>query len=201
MNRDLLVKTLKLHVETAQSLRELSRHNINFQIWRDKTRETLERAFGPQSELVRKFCSIKYHLPPTVLEEESHDLAEIRQAYLTGLDKAVAVLKESINALSESADAQEKAGCLLDCDSENHLSFQEIVSYIDQTIFSQDEQKGIKAELQEIYDSLNKKKLDKEKVRLHKSRLVSIFNSMAGKTGAILFLCQFSQVLEIVNIL
>ena len=198
MNRDLLVKTLKLHVETAQSLRELSRHNINFQIWREKTRETLERAFGPQGEMVKRFSSIKYHLPPTVLEEKSHDLAEIRQAYLTGLDKAVAVLKESINALSEGADLQEKAGCLLNCESGNHLSFQDIVSYIDQTSLSQAEQKEIKEELREIFDSLNKKKLDKEKVKLHKSRLVSIFNSMAGKTGAMLLLYQCLQALEII---
>lgn len=205
MNRDLLVKTLKLHVETAQSLRELSRHNINFRVWREKTRETLERAFDPQGEMVQKFNCIKYHLPPKLHEEESHDLAEIRQAYLAGLDKAIAILKESINALSDGVDVQVKAGCSLHCDSKGeldlniHLSFQDIVNYVDQTSFSQTEQKEIKEELQEIYDFLSKKKLDQEKVKLHKSKLVSILNSMVGKTGGIFFLYQFLQVLEVIN--
>ncbi len=205
MNRDLLVKTLKLHVETAQSLKELSRHNINFQIWRDKTRETLERAFGPQGEMVKKFNAIKYHLPPKLHDDESHDLTEIRQAYLSGLDKAIAILRESINILSDGGDVSLNPNCSLHCDSKGeldlniHLSFQDIVNYVEQTSFSQTEQKEIKEELQQIYEFLSKKKLDQEKLKLHKSKLVSILNSMVGKTGSIFFLYQFLQVLEIIH--
>lgn len=202
MNRDLLVKTLKLHVETAHSLKELSRHNINFQIWQEKTRETLERAFGPQGEMVKRFNSIKYHLPPKLHDDESHDLAEIRQAYLSGLDKAITILMDSIKVLSDGVDVQLHPNCFLHCDTNGeldlklHLSFQDIVNYVDQTNLPKIEQKEIKEELQQIYDLLSKKKLDQDKVKLHKSKLVGILNSMVGKTGGIFLLYQLLEILE-----
>ncbi|KUO51175.1 MAG: hypothetical protein APF76_16930 [Desulfitibacter sp. BRH_c19] len=85
LSKSVIIKALELHLETAHFLKSLSRHNIYFKLWKERTRETLVEAFGMESEIVKQFESIKYFGTP-----------ENRASYLSGVDAAVQLLQKSL---------------------------------------------------------------------------------------------------------
>lgn len=103
MNRELLLKSLRLQAEYAEDLKNASRYSIEFRSWREKTREVLGWLYGPQSETIRSFNGIKYGRPSERGESTSHFQEAAREAYLKGLGQAVELLETSLKTINEEA--------------------------------------------------------------------------------------------------
>jgi hypothetical protein len=101
-HKDLWAKHIKLHIYTANSLKDLSRHNINFQIWRDRTIETLQKAFGVNSDMVERFRKIKFNIPQKLHPDDNNNSDYAKKAYITGIEEAIRLLEECLEQLDGS---------------------------------------------------------------------------------------------------
>lgn len=109
MNRELLLKSLRLQVEYAANLKNASRYSIEFRSWKEWTREILGWLYGPQSETVRSFNGIKYGRS-SERGEDAHQYREAaREVYLKGLGQAVDLLEACLKKTDENEAVQGKA--------------------------------------------------------------------------------------------
>lgn len=90
-DKSLFINSLELQKQKIEGLKNLSRHNINFEIWWEETRKSLENAFGIKSEMVKCFKNIRFR----------KNRVEAREAYLHGLEQAFNLLQECIDILDD----------------------------------------------------------------------------------------------------
>ncbi|KJS83651.1 MAG: hypothetical protein JM58_12300 [Peptococcaceae bacterium BICA1-8] len=204
MNSEIIIKTLKIHAETAKSLKSLSRHNINFQLWLDRTTDTIENAFGLDSEFTKKFKGVQFHVPnKSYTGKAPFDYDEARDAYLKGLNKAINIILECINYLDDNLEIKVANNSHIRCEAGKehidfniHLSLSDIDEYLDKSKINECEKGLVKKELQEIYAFLGSGEVDKNKVELYKNKLANILNQLTIQTG--ILICLF-QVIDIID--
>lgn len=99
--RALLVENLKLHINTIAYLKDLSAYNINFKEWQKKSEETLEKAFGVESEIVKGFRRIRFLPPGGQGLNRTYSSEEVRRVYVQGLEEAGRYLLDFIKMLDD----------------------------------------------------------------------------------------------------
>lgn len=92
-----LILALKLNIFTAQCLQQLSIYNINFEVWQQKTYDTLQRLFGYESKKAKEYMNIEYSSKKMQEIQISRNAGNI---YLSGLIKAVDLLEDCISVLT-----------------------------------------------------------------------------------------------------
>ncbi|MFZ7101993.1 MAG: hypothetical protein ACOWWO_04935 [Peptococcaceae bacterium] len=201
---ELVINTLKIHAETAESLKDLSRHNINFQLWLDRTTETIAEACGADSELLGKFTAVRFHLQSKgYTGESSFDYDAARAAYVNGLNKAIDVIGRCINFLEENLAIKiaENSHIRRGAGKEHlgpniQLSLKDIDDYLEKSQMAESEKGLVKEELQDIYVLLDSGRADKEKIKLYKNKLAGILNRLTIKTGILIGLYQIIDIID-----
>jgi len=97
-DKNLMIDELKIHLYTAKHLKKLSIYNINFEIWQQKTYNTLQMLFGYKSDRGKQFINISFS--PSIVRKGISP-PDVIQAYQSGLNEAIALLGESINILTD----------------------------------------------------------------------------------------------------
>jgi|GEM_PF-4610810 len=134
------IKYIKLQIHAARHLQNLSRYNINFELWHQNTREIMKSIGGPGRQYLNRFDSIRFAVKKTDYE----DLAQKRERYVNGLVEANKFLSGCVADLGGAASTTEITG-----DVEDFL--------LNVSLRSAAEKKQIISQLKERVEELSRK--------------------------------------------
>lgn|GEM_PF-5057478 len=203
-DRKFLAEDLELQIKAVPLLEQYSRHNIYFKIWWDKTKNLLERLYGPESQTLKKFCSIKFG--HRKLNTEGKDYTQkARKAYLSGLQKAQELLLESVNSnlQTENCCIFKNPGSTFKLRAAPEelnisvlLNLQELRTHLAGSGLPEEVQNIVYKEIDDFMQSLSAKKLNAEKIIIFRNRLENLIDLKIYKVGALFILYHISLLLE-----
>lgn len=109
---DLQVNNIKILIHSAQYLKELTRYNINFEIWHQNTINTLINTFDEKSQAVYRFKSIQFD----ARRSPNYDFALSRVQYIKAIEDSIQFLTDCCHKIIEDELSLDLFG-----DVENYL--------------------------------------------------------------------------------
>lgn len=159
-----LILALKLHIYTARCLQQLSIYNINFEVWQQKTYDTLQRLFGYEAKKAKEYLNIPYS---SRIKQETQMSRNEGNIYQSGLVIAIDLLEDSI--------------CVLTGEARENINLN-IFSSIEDTIrnasIRTDEKKILLEKLQKIGNYNTERKDDKLTKEIQYNRLAAFLNKI-----------------------
>ena len=154
-------KALKLNMHAANYLKQLSRYNINFELWYQNSEIILKSAFGMNSNEYGLFHRIKFHI-----KNSNEEPASYRNIYVSGLEESIDLFTKCVQSLTEK-----------------NTSFDFLVNvteYFNVTALSETEKEKILSQLKSMNDALvsNSKSIDDWQRKLQQNKIVHLLNKL-----------------------
>lgn len=134
-DRGYVEAALKIQLHAARYLKNLSRYNINFELWQQNIQNLLISLYGPSAPEVVKYQNIRFEPG----KNRIYDIPQYHQSYLEGLNASIALIDAMIKGSKPCSEMD------LLADVKAFLSFRAL---------SEDEKKKVLTELAALLDSL-----------------------------------------------
>jgi len=188
----LILRLLQIRLYTISDLRKLTKNNINFREWHQKTLRLLQDIFG-DDQLVNNFKKIKY-APVKRLIQEDLKKEDFLVSYQAGLAEAEIIIREAINRYMSTCMNQMSVA---EIKLENNFDLSEIEEIIEALDFSSNEKEKIKQELKEVFSSRQKQQVVQNgNCEVVNNNRVAVYNKLQPGAGGFIV---FSSLLEIIE--
>lgn len=158
------VMSLRIQLTLIDSLKSLSRNNIQFRLWKEKTQQVLDGVFGEKAELSEEFRKIRYR------RRENEDPGKCNY-YLRGLEKAEQILEQALTDI----DVQEE--CSSEDIQKNWPHFRrQLQEMMDKSKLSEEEKDEILRELVIFKEKMRKTGKNELDLENYSNRIAKILN-------------------------
>lgn len=156
------IGALKLQLAMIKNLQELTKNNVNFQQWHERTGYLLANILGSECPLVIEYHNIRYQ---NKIAGKSNCLITPRDKYLLGLEQAREILIKAIFKLDE------KAEIISEINKSNLKQAIELASQLDSK-----ERERLKNEIKNALKAIRENNLSNFELEFNNSRIVSLLN-------------------------